>query len=165
MNAGTLADSIEFTRQDAMNLSFEDGLFDVVVSRNLTWNLPDPEKAYGEWVRVLKKEGVLINFDANWYGYLEDAELRRAYEEDRVNVAAAGEEDYNIGENFDVMEELAYKLPLTSKQRPAWDVDVLGQMGISDIVSDSNVGKTVYSDKELLNYSSTPMFLVCGNKN
>ena len=36
----------------------------MIVSRNLTWNLPHPEMAYKEWLRVLKKGGRLLNFDA-----------------------------------------------------------------------------------------------------
>ena len=53
-------------------LDFEDGLFDVVVSRNVTWNLPEPERGYAEWARVLRPGGLIINFDANWYRYLID---------------------------------------------------------------------------------------------
>ena len=37
-----------------------------MISRNLTWTLPHVRHAYGEWVRVLKKGGVLLNFDANY---------------------------------------------------------------------------------------------------
>ena len=44
-NADYLAESITFKREDAMDLSFPNESFDVVFSRNLTWNLPDPEKA------------------------------------------------------------------------------------------------------------------------
>lgn len=40
---------------DASHLAFADETFDAVVSRNLTWNLEDPEQAYKEWMRVLKK--------------------------------------------------------------------------------------------------------------
>ena len=76
---------IEFYRMDAQNLGFENNQFDVVISRNLTWNLENPVQAYKEWFRVLKKEGVLLNFDANWYGYLYDEEKRMAYEKDREN--------------------------------------------------------------------------------
>lgn len=61
---------------DGQNLEFADGTFDVVISRNLTWNLENPQKAYSEWQRVLKEGGVLLNFDANWYGYLYDAEKK-----------------------------------------------------------------------------------------
>ena len=53
---------------DGSKLDFEDNTFDVVISRNLTWNLEHPDVAYREWVRVLKAGGRLLNFDANGYG-------------------------------------------------------------------------------------------------
>lgn len=51
---------------DAENPEFPEGTFDVIISRNLTWTLPHVSHAYGEWLRVLKKGGVLLNFDANY---------------------------------------------------------------------------------------------------
>lgn len=152
--------TIEFRIEDAMNLSFPDESFDVVFSRNLTWNLPDPEKAYREWIRVLKKGGCLLVFDANWYAFLRDEEKRREYEEDRKNVAAKGMEDYNIGENFYVMDEIADRLPLTGADRPKWDIDLLKGLGIEEVTADTDVGTVVYSEKELINYASTPLFMV-----
>jgi len=58
--------SAEFLEMDAQSLSFEDHSFDAVISRNLTWTLPDPERAYREWLRVLKPGGILLNFDADY---------------------------------------------------------------------------------------------------
>ena len=55
-NAGELADSIEFLHMDAQNLEFADDSFDVIVTRNLTWNLPSPIRAYEEWRRVLRPD-------------------------------------------------------------------------------------------------------------
>lgn len=55
-----------FQVMDAENPMFADETFDVVISRNLTWTLPNAEHAYGEWMRVLKTGGVLLNFDANY---------------------------------------------------------------------------------------------------
>ena len=52
---------ITFREMDAQALDYEDGCFDAVISRNLTWTLPDPERAYGQWFRVLKPGGVLLN--------------------------------------------------------------------------------------------------------
>ena len=49
----------EFIVMDAENVDFPDGTFDVVISRNLTWTLPHVRRAYRDWVRVLKKGGVL----------------------------------------------------------------------------------------------------------
>lgn len=49
LNAGEAAEHIHFRSMDAEKLGFADASFDVVVSRNLTWNLPHPERAYAEW--------------------------------------------------------------------------------------------------------------------
>ena len=75
-NAGAFAQKITYCQMDASHLAFADETFDAVVSRNLTWNLEDPEQAYKEWMRVLKKGGILLNYDANWYHHLFDAEKR-----------------------------------------------------------------------------------------
>lgn len=45
-NAGRLSKNIVFKKMDAQNLDFSDNCFDVVVSRNLTWNLQNPQKAH-----------------------------------------------------------------------------------------------------------------------
>ncbi len=159
-NAGELADRIEFRQENAMDLSFSDACFDVVVSRNLTWNLPDPQKGYSEWLRVLKKGGLMMVFDANWYAFLWDERKRAEFEEDRRNVANTGVEDYTIGENFDVMDDIADKLPLTRIARPAWDRDVLKELGVGTVEITDDIGSRVYSEKEKVNYASSPLFMV-----
>ena len=75
-NAGALAERIDFQLMDAQDLAFPDESFDAVVTRNLTWNLPDPVRAYREWRRVLRPGGAVLIFDANWYAYLKDEELK-----------------------------------------------------------------------------------------
>lgn len=97
LNAGEAAEHIHFCCMDAEKLGFADASFDVVVSRNLTWNLPHPERAYAEWARILKPNGLLLNFDANWYRYLYDASAQAAHLEDRANVYASGAEDDTLG--------------------------------------------------------------------
>ncbi|MBR2755805.1 MAG: class I SAM-dependent methyltransferase [Lachnospiraceae bacterium] len=159
-NAGTLAEQICFRREDAMNLSFPEATFDVVLSRNLTWNLPDPQRAYKEWLRVLKHNGLLLIFDANWYAYLRDTEKKQAYDKDRDNVKKQGYEDYNIGANFDIMEKIADELPMTGRHRPAWDEAVFGELGVQSVSSEEDIGSQVYSEKEKINYASTPMFMI-----
>ena len=49
-----------FMVMDAEAPDFPDEEFDVIVSRNLTWTLPDAEHAYQEWFRVLKPGGHLV---------------------------------------------------------------------------------------------------------
>ena len=88
-NAGALAGKIDFQRMNAEELLFAEHSFDVLVTRNLTWNLPNPEKAYGQWVRALAPGGLLLNFDANWYRYLWDEEAKLGHSQDREKLAAA----------------------------------------------------------------------------
>lgn len=158
-NAGILAEKIDFLEMDAEALTFPDGSFDVIVTRNLTWNLPHPEKAYGEWIRVLKKGGLLLNFDANWYGYLFDDAAKAAYIQDRENTAAQGFEDQNVGDNFDVMEDIARRIPLSQRIRPEWDEEILRSMGVS-VSSDREIWQMVWSEAEKSAFASTPMFVV-----
>lgn len=162
-NAGALAARIEFLEMDAQALDFENERFDVVVSRNVTWNLPEPQTAYREWTRVLKPGGLLLNFDANWYRYLFDDEARDAYERDRANSARAGVDDLNVGDNFDRMEDIARRVPLSRLNRPQWDVEVLNALGMA-VETDHRVWERVWSRQEKINLASTPMFLVCGYK-
>lgn len=163
-NAGTLCSNIEFARMDAQKLLFEDEVFDVVISRNLTWNLEQPEEAYREWIRVLKKGGKLLNFDANWYGYLYDESKREAYEEDRRNVEKAAVDDYYLCTDIDRMEKIALQVPLSAIKRPQWDIETLKKAGVSHILADEDIWKTLWSREEKLNGQSTPMFMIVAEK-
>ena len=156
--------AIDFSRMDAENLEVASGAFDVVVSRNLTWNLPHPERAYAEWLRVLKPGGLLLNYDANWYAHLYDAELRRAYEADRQATQDAGIKDEYIGTDIDAMEDIARQMPLSPVERPAWDEGVLRELEAAQVEVDSQVWERVFSPEERVNYASTPMFRVKARK-
>ncbi len=159
-NAHHEGEHISFQQENALDLSFDDAEFDVVLSRNLTWNLSDPKTAYSEWIRVLKQDGCMMVFDANWYAYLEDDDSRKLYELDREKSKAHGQGDYNIGENFDVMEDIARVLPLTGTNRPEWDEAVLKDLDVKNIELVEDIGSQVYSEKERVNYASTPMFMI-----
>ena len=162
-NAGALCGRIAFMEMNAQALEFDDHRFDVILSRNVTWNLPDPASAYAEWARVLRPGGLLLNFDANWYHYLFDADARAAYDRDRANSAQKGVDDLNVGDDFDQMERIARKVPLSQIRRPEWDVDTLLGLGMR-VETDSRIWERVWSRQEKINLASTPMFLVCGYK-
>ena len=70
--------------ESADDLPFEAESFDCVINRNVAWTLSNPEKSYLEWLRVLKKGGKLIIFDANWnYQYFDE----KVMEEYKKNAA------------------------------------------------------------------------------
>jgi ubiquinone/menaquinone biosynthesis C-methylase UbiE len=56
--------AIRFEEADAEQLPFAAASFDVAVSRHLLWTLPNPERAIGGWIRVLRPGGRLIVVDS-----------------------------------------------------------------------------------------------------
>lgn len=52
-----MADKVDFKCANAVDLPFDDNSFDVVFSLNVTMNIEDRERFYGEIVRVLKPGG------------------------------------------------------------------------------------------------------------
>ena len=58
-NAGELCKNIHFQRMDAQKLEFADNTFDIVISRNLTWNLEHPDPLTVGNVRMLQIPGTL----------------------------------------------------------------------------------------------------------
>ncbi|MDO4650229.1 MAG: methyltransferase domain-containing protein, partial [Eubacteriales bacterium] len=165
-NAGELASQIVWMTGDAQALPFEEGKFDVVFSRNVTWNLPDPYSAYKEWHRVLVPGGKLWNFDADWYGYLFDEEKKKAFEIDREKVRAGEFEDYYEGTGTDneKMEAIAREVPLSKKKRPEWDLHTMEEVGFLQASADERVWEEVWNEEEITNNTSTPLFLLEGSK-
>lgn len=146
--------SCRFFVMDAENLKYADETFDVIVSRNLTWTLPDVKQAYKEWIRVLKKNGILLNFDAD-YG-AEDCSDTSHLPQNHAH--------YMLGnEMMRECEEMKRQLPISSFIRPAWDLDALGHMGIEELSIDLGISKKVYMEKDEF-YNPTPMFAICAHK-
>ena len=163
-NAGALAGRIDFRKLDAQKLELPDESFDAIVTRNLTWNLPDPEAAYREWKRVLRPGGTLQIFDANWYAYLVDEEKKAAFQQDRENTRRLQMEDHDAYPESRVMEEISRSLPMTGRDRPEWDLSVLRAIGFRDVSADLCAGDRVWNEEEKINYASTPGFLIRARK-
>ncbi|MBF7097689.1 class I SAM-dependent methyltransferase [Alkalibacter mobilis] len=163
-NAGKLNDRISFYKMDAHDIKFDDNTFDLIITRNLTWNLEDPEKAYASWYRVLKKGGVMLNFDANWYLHVHYEDKREEYEQDRLRSQIHMVEDHYVNTDTSAMEEIARNLPLSRIERPQWDSVKLLETGFNKVFVESGIGDKVWDDEEKINYRSTPMFLIGGIK-
>ena len=154
--------SIQLLQMDAQNLEFEPESFDMIVSRNLTWNLQNPQQAYSEWLRVLKPYGALFIFDANWYSFLQNEQLEKEFEAKRQQAIEEKLEDYWQGEGVDEekMEWIVQQLPLTYQQRPQWDIDYFSSLEGISVETEENFGNLVWDYEEQLNYGATPMFCI-----
>ncbi|NCB23177.1 MAG: class I SAM-dependent methyltransferase [Deltaproteobacteria bacterium] len=134
---------VTFQRMDACCLEFESASFDAVISRNLTWTLPDAAAAYREWNRVLRPGGVLLNFDAD-YGSVSFVDLA----------------DQHVGINDDMMlecESIRRQLPLSAQSRPEWDMYALRSAGFSACWCDTDLSPRIYTHRDET-YNPVPMF-------
>lgn len=153
----------EFYQMDSHCLSFPAESFDLLLCRNLTWTLHNPQMAYREWQRVLKPGGKLLIFDANWNLRLNDPDRQKAYEEDKE--AAAKQGVYRLG-HVDQAEgdQIAKQLFLSTRLRPQWDVGELLESGFKKIFIDVDISSKIWDKEEKLLYKSTPLFMVGAEK-
>lgn len=137
--------NINYQVMDAENLDFQDETFDVVISRNLTWTLPNPRQAYSEWIRVLKKGGMLLNYDGEYAKHHHDT---LPEEHAHVNMDEwLTQECHNI----------YHMLKISGLSRPEWDIQVLESLACQSCSTDLTVGQRIYGEKDIF-YITTPMF-------
>ena len=152
---------IRFRQMDAQKLDFADSTFDCVVSRNVTWTLPDPARAYAEMVRVLKSGGRIVNFDANYGAAFMRAEAR-------------GEKPSHPTQTLEQLlerNEIAKSLYICGEDRPFWDIEVLRSLGLYRFELDLDIDRRVCagSTKERV-YAGVPkddrdgLFMICAWK-
>lgn len=140
-NAGKFKVNVEFQKMDVQNLAFQDETFDLIITRNVTWNLEKPVQAYQEMVRVLKKQGHLLNIDGNHYYYYQDQDYNRA-----------GHRDHQHMEGIDVsiIDNIAKELKLSYVLRPQYDIEILKEIGFQQIESEILSKEKTKEGKELI---------------
>ncbi len=148
-NVSDLNCRAEFIRMNAQELNFADKSFDVVISRNLTWTLPDAMQAYKEWYRVLKVGGVLMNFDSD-YG-----------DKNFTNKETCAKGEVN-DEMLIECNEIKNALRISTHNRPRWDIELLESLGLQ-VTFDSDINSEVHKDKNL-DYDSVPLFAIYATK-
>lgn len=60
-------------------------------------------------------------------------------------------------------EEIKRQLPISSYQRPAWDVGVLGNLGVRKLSLDFSVSNKIYVEKDEF-YNPDPLFVISAMK-
>lgn len=146
----------QFLVMDAEQPEFPDETFDMVVTRNLTWTLPHVEKAYKEWMRVLKKGGVLLNFDAD-YGHdpAEKAQSQLPPEHAHRHLSK------EMNQECDAIKET---LSISKEVRPAWDVEFFKSLGYENVTADLKVYRRIYKKIDEF-FNPTPIFMLKVIKN
>ena len=153
--AGVLGLDVQFAVMDAESPDLPAESFDAVVTRNLTWTLPDVQKAYTEWHRLLKKGGVLINFDADYSAALErddEPELPENHAHKLVPQEMKAEND-----------AITLEIGKRQKPRPEWDVELLTGIGFEKVTVDTEVYKRIYAEVDEF-YNPVPIFTVAARK-
>ncbi len=97
---------------------------------------------------------MILNFDAN-YGLSNFADTSALPQEHA---------HHKLGnEMMQECEEIKRQLPISTYNRPAWDISVLGQLGMREFALDLDMGKRIYVEKDEF-YNPTPLFMICARK-
>ena len=153
--ANTVNVPAEFLVMDAECPDFPPESFDAVITRNLTWTLPDLETAYRSWHVLLKKGGTIINFDADYCHEFSDAEdvallPNHAHKTIPADLLQEG-------------DEITLELCAYQNRRPEWDVRLLIDAGFSRVTVDTGVWKRIYPEPDEF-YNPTPIFTIAAEK-
>jgi ubiquinone/menaquinone biosynthesis C-methylase UbiE len=138
--------TVELLVMDAERLNFEAEIFDVVIARNVTWNLAHPKEAYKEWLRVLKKGGILLNYDAEY-----------AKNHHQTNQIMNHAHNKLSKEELDQCHQIYHMLEISRHDRPNWDKQVLGRLTNESVEIDLEVGERIYLEEDEF-YIPNPMF-------
>lgn len=147
---------INFQVMDAENLTYADNSFDVVISRNLTWTLPNPQKAYSEWYRVLKPNGILLNFDADYGNEQFYQQTPQQLPPNHAHLSVQPQ----LMQECDLIKN---SLEISHKLRPQWDLHILKQLQFQKISIDNTLGERIYKFQDKF-YNPAPVFLIYATK-
>lgn len=154
---------ITFMLKDAESMDFTDNTFDTVVSRHAFWLFNNPKKVYGEWYRILKSGGCMLNLDANWLFPFWGEEQAKHFrsDEDILTKRYGTFRDYY--HDKDMMNEFK-KLPLSYIKRPEWDLKICKETGFKEIEIETLAQEKYWNSFMALRYRTMPTFLVKAKK-
>mgnify|MGYP003363185330 CR=1 FL=1 len=153
--ASALNVEADFQVMDAENPEFEPESFDAIVTRNLSWTLPDVEKAYREWHKLLKPGAVLINFDADYYAAIGRDDMTGLPGEHAHRLLS----ENMIRENIEITKKIGEGQP----PRPLRDIRLLIEACFERINVDTGVYKRIYPSFDEF-YNPVPIFMIAAYK-
>ncbi|MDO9491542.1 class I SAM-dependent methyltransferase [Acetobacterium sp.] len=152
-----------FLQMDSQKLTFPENTFDLIISRNVVWTLDQPLSAYCNWHKVLKPEGKLIVFDADYLADIRDEALKTIIEANRKEYIDLYGKPKVSFEDYEKARGFRVNLPLADKKRPDWDLEILNQLEFKDF-GWQDVSKDVYNEQRFKLYKYQPMFMLWGIK-
>ena len=105
-------DKVKFQIDDATNMSFKDGIFDVVFAGNVTSLVNNREAALNEYWRVLKPNGYLVAVPMYYIKEPSEKLVDDVREAIQVNIEVQHKEDWKkffLRENDEIFEEVDFK--------------------------------------------------------
>jgi ubiquinone/menaquinone biosynthesis C-methylase UbiE len=159
-NAKASGVSCTYINMDSHNLTFPDNSFDLVISRNVTWTLYDPIKAYTEWKRVLRPGGRIIIFDANYGRYCFNTKIAKQKKQDEMAYLKMYGESPKTN---NISNEYIEKMFLSNNNRPQWDIETFTELDMN-VYAKINIGKKLSTDRSRLLNSTSPLFMVVAEK-
>ena len=149
--------SADFLLMNAQETDLPSESFDAVVTRNLTWTLPDPAAAYREWYRLLKPAGILLNFDADYAANVRNENQKESYVDPSAAYGHIGITEALSRENA----EITLSMPAGYHHRPIWDLLLLERAGFTSFGTDLSAGRRILRERDL---SDAPLFLIRARK-
>jgi ubiquinone/menaquinone biosynthesis C-methylase UbiE len=160
-NADSCGVEVDLRKGDAEKLTFNDNTFDAVVNRWVLWTVTDPNAALGEWSRVLKPGGRLCIIDGNWYSGKKTPVQKIWKHGSRLYTSITERRNAWKGIDPEVIDDLWS----THATRPADDITLFQEAGLSDVQVFMDVNERVMSTGEYLRGGHWgPTFLVTGVK-
>lgn len=152
-----------FFQMDCENMEFENHSFDLIVSRNVTWTLQNPDRVYKRCLELLRPHGKMLIFDANWHLHLFDRHLQEKVIKREAECMTLYGDVYSsetpLTETLDIAS-----LPLSSLLRPQWDIDQLKKVGFKKVYTDTNLAESLWDEKEKLLYGESLLFGIFAEK-
>lgn len=154
-----LSDRIICCHSDTTETPLEAGSFDAVVSRHASALFTEPRSVYQEWFRVLKKGGLVLNFDANWLSPLWDEDRARAFMEDEQKLKETVADYTDVYHDRYAIFKLS-QYPLSYEDRPNWDLEVCRDIGYAAVESQPLTAQGMLPPVLAQRFRSIPAFLL-----
>lgn len=141
-------------------MPFDEGSFDMILSRDVVWMQKEPEKTLESWYKLLKKGGIMVYFDADWYGYLRDDESIKGYKEHRKNVEKNNGFVYTKANEMDRWHR-TFRLHI---RKDSVGVEFWNKQNTDSVLCETELNSSIYSQLEQLQYEKNQEFLICVKK-